>query len=169
MACSLWRRLCRWLVRRQVKFKPRNCCANDFGGWCGKRVRIRYMGVCWSNFRWCQYESTRTHGQTHELLVTSSIPDASSFYINAGRGALAIWPLAHEALMHSCSSFHMWSMVFPLVYVITYRNRHTWNFIDYTVNRKPVDPIEKKKYKSTMQKQCSANYYCYVLILHFMN
>jgi hypothetical protein len=71
-------------------------------------------------------------------------------------GSTSIWPLAREALMRSCdacSSFHMRSMVFPLVYVITYRNRHTWNFIDYTVNRKPVNPIEKrmqKHYAKTM-------------------
>jgi hypothetical protein len=44
-----------WLVRRQVDFKPRNCCAQPMtalGGWCGRRVRIGYMAVCWSNF--CQ-------------------------------------------------------------------------------------------------------------------
>jgi hypothetical protein len=40
---------------------------NDLGGWCGRRVCIRYMGVCWSNF--CQLSVASQYGsQVHRPL-----------------------------------------------------------------------------------------------------
>jgi hypothetical protein len=38
------------------------------GGWCGKRVRIGYMGVCWSNFHASAWHSKSIGEVVHRPL-----------------------------------------------------------------------------------------------------